>query len=300
MGHAEFAPSPVPSPFTIRKVIFATDFSSCSENAGAWAAMIALQFKADLCLAHAFELSQAAMEVEAEGHGSRKSAQRTEYEALLSREAGHLGSGLDRVETVLLEGDPREKIPEIANTSESTLVVLGSQGRGRVSRGIIGSVAERVLRATPGPSLTVGPHVPRFDRSRPIKRVLCATGLSPAAARGAAYAIGMAQAFGAELDVLHVVHPEDVEKDGLAAVQNRFQLEVDSILPAKAEPIVKPHGVIATGVAHARIHEHIEKHAIDLLVLSLRRSSHLWFESRISGAFQIIVNAPCPVMTLVG
>jgi len=53
-------------------------------------------------------------------------------------------------------------------------------------------------------------------------------------------------------------------------------------------------------VAHTRILEYISEQAFDLLALSLRRSSHLWLESRISDAFHIVVNAPCPVMTFVG
>ena len=39
--------------------------------------------------------------------------------------------------------------------------MLGTQGRGRLSRGILGSVAEKVLRSTKGPALTVGPLRPR-------------------------------------------------------------------------------------------------------------------------------------------
>ena len=301
MGHAGFAAFPFPSPFAISKVVFATDFSACSENAGSYAAMIARHFGAELIVAHAFELSQAAMEVEAEGHGQLKSTQRADYEAALMRETERLGAGMQNVEAELLDGIPKDRIPELARQNEPSLIVLGTQGRGRLSRGIIGSVAEKVLRSTVGPSLTVGPHVPRCcSDPAPIKRVLYATGLSPAAARGAAYAVGMADAFHAELDVLHVVHPEDILEAGLPAIQKRFEAELEAVVPARVDAIMKPHGVVATGVAHSRILEHSHRHAIDLLVLSLRHSSHLWLESRISGAFHMIANAPCPVMTLVG
>ncbi len=264
--------------------------------------MIARQFGAELTVAHAFELTQAAMEVEAEGHGRLKSAQRTDSEAALVREVDRLGGDLKHVESVLLEGNPHEQIPQLALRNEPSLIVLGTRGRGRLDRAIIGSVAEKVLRSTGGPSLTVGPHVAQCcDEEAPIKRVLYATGLSPAAARGAAYAMGMAEAFHAGMDVLHVIHPGDVGEPGsLAAVQKRFEAEVERIAPGQAETVVKPHGVMSTGIAHATILEYIRENAIDLLVLSLRRSSHLWLETRISGAFHIIVDAPCPVMTLIG
>jgi nucleotide-binding universal stress UspA family protein len=302
MGFADYVPSPAPSPFLFKKVIFATDFSPCSENAGLYAQMIARQFGADLTVAHSFELTQAAMEVEAESRGLLKSAQRVDREVALLREADRLKVGSQSVEAVLLEGDPKEQIPQLAFRNEPSLNVLGTRGRGRLDRGIIGSVAEKVLRSTLGPAVTVGPHVAHCcDESGPIKRVLYATGLSTAAARGAAYAVGMAESFHAELDVLHVVHPEDIDKaGGLPGAQKRFEAEVESILPGRAEPIMKPRGVVATGTAHDRILEYIREQAIDLLVLSLRRSSHLWLEARVSGAFHIIVNAPCSVMTLIG
>ena len=57
---------------------------------------------------------------------------------------------------------------------------------------------------------------------------------------------------------------------------------------------------VEVGSAHVRILEHIREFQVDLLVLSIRKSSHLWLQSRLSGAFHIIANAPCPVMTMTG
>lgn len=296
------APSPVSSPFALEKVIFATDFSQCSQNAGKYAALVARQFGAGLLVAHTFVLSQAAMEVESERHGAQKSAQRSDFEAALRQEAERLGGGLKSADTVLLEGEPQEQIPELARQNDPALIVLGTQGRGRFGRAMIGSVAEKILRSASGPALTVGPHVPQCrEGDPPIRRVLFATGLSAAAARGAACAVAMADAFGAQLDVLHVIHPEDVKEPGsLTEVQKQFQAAVEEMAPHQAGAIVEPRGVVATGNAHTRILEYIGENAIDLLVLSLRRSSNLWIESRLSGAFNIVINAPCPVMTLVG
>jgi hypothetical protein len=48
----------------LKAVIVATDFSLCFQNAGLYAARIAGYFSAKLLIAHAFTLSQAALEVE--------------------------------------------------------------------------------------------------------------------------------------------------------------------------------------------------------------------------------------------
>lgn len=295
------APSPVPFPFQLKTIVLATDFSPFSENTGRYAALMARQFDATLLVAHTFVLTQGAMEAEA-GNQGIKSAQRAEIEAALNCEAQRLGGGLRHSGAVLLEGNAEEQIPQLARQHEPSMIVLGTQGRGRVDRALVGSVSEKILRSTRGPTLTVGPQVPPCRPSDPpIRRVVFATGLSPEAARGAAYAVGMAQAFHAELEVLHVIHSEDVEESGsLTAVQKRFEAELEAMVPHHAGQIASPRGVMATGTAHTRILEHIRDNSIDLLVLSLRRSSHLWLESRRSGAFHIISHATCPVLTVVG
>ena len=48
----------------VKTVVYATDFSICSQNAGLYAARIASYFSATLLVTHAFTLSQAALEVE--------------------------------------------------------------------------------------------------------------------------------------------------------------------------------------------------------------------------------------------
>ena len=280
-------------------IVFATDFSSCSENAGHYANLLATKFDADLLVAHAFVLSNAAMEVEAE---DGMSEQRKDLESTLAATAKRLGEGVRRVVPVLLDGDPREQIPRLAGEHCPSLIVLGTRGRGRMGRGMIGSVAERIMRATGGPALTVGPEVPVPDASRPLfQRMLYATGLSPAAARGAAYASAMAEAFGSSLEVLHVVHPEDVaDKDRFEQVHKRFRAVLDEMAPQHAEKFSQPEGLVEVGSAHERILEYLNESKPDLLVLSIRRSSHLWLQSRLSGAFNIIANAPCPVLTITG
>lgn len=284
----------------LKAVIYATDFSPCSENAGHYAALLAKQFDADLLVAHAFILTNEAMEVEAEDGVVKESKQRKNLESALTASATRFGAGLKRAVPILLEGDPRKQFPRLAQENAPSIIVLGTQGRGRVERYIVGSVAERILRATNGPSLTVGPAAPAYETGRaPFHHLLYATGLSPAAARGAAYAVAMAQAFDASLDVLHVVNPEDVEHpDRFKEIQKRFYEVLEDLVPRHADAIRNPRGFVDVGTAHTRILEHLRGFQNDLLVLSIRKSSHLWLESRLSGAFHIIANAPCPVMTI--
>jgi nucleotide-binding universal stress UspA family protein len=240
--------------------------------------------------------------VEAEDDRRKKSEQRKDLEIALAATATRLGEGIKRVRPVLLDGDPREQIPRLAQEHAPSLIVLGTGGRGRMERGILGSVAERIMRVTGGPSLTVGPEVPACDPSRPLfQRVVYATGLSPAAARGAAYAAAIAEAFNSSLEVLHVVNPDEVaHADRFNEMQQRFHEVLTEMAPRHAATISHPQGVVEVGSAHMRILEYLQEWQADLLVLSIRRSSHLWLQSRLSGAFHIVANAPCPALTITG
>lgn len=277
----------------LKAVVFATDFSACSENAGSYAERIAAYFKAELFVAHAFMLTQAAMEVEAKG--ALVSEQRRDLTALLTQKASSLGAT-----PVLLEGDPKVVIPQLADRHTPALVVLGTHGGGRLERGVVGSTAERILRSTTWPSLTVGPRVkPVSETTFPFRRMLFATDFSVAAAQAAVFAVPMAKRLGAEMDVLHVIH-EDVlvQPEQLAELKDRFCSALDGLVPQPDPDFCNPLTYVSVGSAHDRILDHIRKRKIDLLVLGLRKTSHLSMEMRTSGAFRIIADAECPVLTI--
>jgi nucleotide-binding universal stress UspA family protein len=282
----------------LKTVIYATDFSVCSKNAGLYAARMAAYFSAKLLVTHAFTLEQAALEVEI---GDRRlSQQRQNLTHLLSKEAALLG--VDSVEAVpvLLEGEPQYVIPGLADMQEPSMIVLGTHGGGRLERGVIGSVAERILRSTRWPALTVGPQVqPLSSQAFPFERILFATDFTEAAANAATYAVTFAEVFAAKIDVLNVIQQAVIEHpDRLADLQTRFFSALDALVPQSAKEFCDPRTYVAVGVAHDKILEHIRERAIELLVLGIRRTSHISMEMRTSGAFRIIVDAPCPVLTI--
>ncbi|CAI49108.1 UspA domain protein [Natronomonas pharaonis DSM 2160] len=58
-------------------------------------------------------------------------------------------------ETALLEGQPADRIVEYADRTGCDLIVMGTHGRGGLGRLLLGSVAERVVRLSSQPVLTV-------------------------------------------------------------------------------------------------------------------------------------------------
>lgn len=62
-------------------------------------------------------------------------------------------------QTLLRTGDARDLICQTAKDLNADLIVMGTHGRRGVSRALLGSVTETVVRSAPCPVLTVRPHV---------------------------------------------------------------------------------------------------------------------------------------------
>jgi nucleotide-binding universal stress UspA family protein len=286
------------SKVSLKTVVYGTDFTHCSENAGLFAARMASYFSVPLLVAHAFTPSQAAMQVEMEK--GPISQQRKDLDSLLSKKVALLNEFSPKVESILLQGDPRKVVPELADLHQPSLIAVGTHGRGQLSREFIGSVAEQILRSSNWPVLTVGPHVPPASpKTFPFQRILFATDLSPAAAYAVPIGLAFAESMGATVDLLHVI-PADTMSEPLhlAELQSWFRANCGDLSPQQSREFSDPRTFVPVGSAYRRILEHIEEHSVDLLVLGIRKASHLGLEMRTSGAFRLIVNAKCPVLTI--
>jgi nucleotide-binding universal stress UspA family protein len=68
-------------------------------------------------------------------------------------------AGETRMGQVLLKtGDARDLINQTANELGADLIVMGTHGRRGITRALLGSVAETVVRSAPCPVLTVRTH----------------------------------------------------------------------------------------------------------------------------------------------
>jgi nucleotide-binding universal stress UspA family protein len=66
--------------------------------------------------------------------------------------------GLHKVRYLVESGDPFERILDVAETRRANLIVLATHGRTGIKRLLIGNVAEKVVRHSPCPVLTVKPR----------------------------------------------------------------------------------------------------------------------------------------------
>lgn len=122
---------------TIHRILFPTDFSDASDAAGRTAVALARQFDAGLTMLYV--VPPVTDPSPAERIGAR---------------AAELAPGL-AVKTEVLSGIPARKIADYARRNRMDLIVVGSHGRTGVSRALLGSVAEGVVRRSPCPVLVV-------------------------------------------------------------------------------------------------------------------------------------------------
>lgn len=74
---------------------------------------------------------------------------------LLSSTLEHARERHGAIEGLLEIGEPWRMILEVAKQRHADLIVMGTHGRQGLSRAVLGSVAERVVRESPVPVLTV-------------------------------------------------------------------------------------------------------------------------------------------------
>jgi universal stress protein A len=143
-----------------RTILVPTDFSACARRAVEYAADLARASGAALVLHHATELPLGV-------HGSdrihpegvREAVRIDDYarrsaRAHLDAEAARIGDGV-RVITRADIGPTSQRILDAAQELGADLIVMGTHGRTGLRRGLMGSIAERVVRAAVCPVLTL-------------------------------------------------------------------------------------------------------------------------------------------------
>lgn len=152
----------------LNRILVPTDFSGTSEAALRYGVALARAFKAQLHLLHVPEHPGEAAEIEYP-IGLFENMQNAANDRL-----GHLLPEAEarelRPECAMRLGKPTDEIVRYAAEHEMDLIVMGTHGREGVTRAVLGSVAEKVVRRAPCPVLAV--HNPEREFVMPeAKRI---------------------------------------------------------------------------------------------------------------------------------
>ena len=293
------------SRIVLKNILFATDFSPCSNVALPYALSVARRYRATLHAAYVMPtdadllfMSPESWVAVAEEDEKRIQGYIKQLEGQMQEVPHHLLTPRGKVSGALTQ---------IIQERDIDLVVLGTHGRTGVRKLLMGSVAEEVFRRADCAVLSVGPNVSaKPEREVKFHRILFATDFSQESLRALPYAISLAEEDEARLMLLHVVGQPVTGIVDLEAITESLLRRLRDLIPPEAEPWCHAECLFEFGRQSAspaeRILEVAEGKATDLIVLGVRPvHGNLGLVTHLaSTTAQILPQAACPVLTVRG
>jgi nucleotide-binding universal stress UspA family protein len=138
-----------------KHLLVPTDFGESSERALAIAVELATKYEAALTLLHTYEVPVYPYPGAASAAVDLLTPIRDAAQARLDKRLAELRLRVPKADGVLGLGVPWHEITRVIGEVHADLVVMGTHGRHGVSRMLLGSVAEKIVRMSPVPVLTV-------------------------------------------------------------------------------------------------------------------------------------------------
>jgi len=285
----------------LRNILWATDFSSSSEAALAYATAIARHYNSQVYMAHVIRPdSYAFVPPEAFGTALEQTRRYAEQQMTQLLVSGRLRDVPHQV--LLGEGDLWPVLVEMLAQHEVDLIVVGTHGRTGVRKLLLGSVAEEIFRLASCPVLTVGPRASReVAAEAEFRHILYATDFTPTAERAAAYALSLAQEHRARLTLLHVVQETPgASPQNTALLQSFFVKRLQALVPQEADLWCEPEFVVDFGAPAEGILKAAADKTVDLVALGVRRTANFPGHLPPATAYKVLCQAHCPVLTVRG
>jgi nucleotide-binding universal stress UspA family protein len=205
--------------------------------------------------------------------------------------------------TDVVQGNPAPTIVDYAEQYDQDLVVMPTHGREGISRYLVGSVSEKVVRLSSLPVLSVRMQ-PDETLTFPYENVLVPTDGSSAATHAADHLLEFAAALDATVHVLSVVDDSALGPDIRSTIAGK---ESEQAATAAVDTVVsaaETHGVtdVVRHVEHGRPAEVIldcidsnDVHAVGMGTTGRRGTDRILLGSV---AEKTVRSAPVPVMTV--
>ena len=286
---------------SLAKIMVLTDFSPVSDLALDYALALARRYDAQIYLTHivapdSYQLREPGL-AEITYQNLRQAAEQGIADILIS---GRL-RGVPH-ETLLFEGTLWPTVERLIHEHEIDLVVVGTHGRGKFKKMILGSVAEEVFRQASCAVLTVGPRTEtQVPPELSLRNVLLATDFGPGAQQAAKYAFSLAQEHDARLTMLHAVEEahayteEEVERIRKVNIQKMKQF-----MPAESENWCKVTFRVTFGAPVEEIINEAWETKADLIIMGAKTRKTFAGHAPQTTAYNVVAKAKSPVLTVGG
>jgi nucleotide-binding universal stress UspA family protein len=206
-------------------------------------------------------------------------------------------------DTDVVQGNPAPTIVDYAERYDQDLIVMPTHGREGLSRYLVGSVTEKVVRLSSVPVLTVRMQ-PDETLVFPYEDVLVPTDGSPAATYAADHVLSLAASLDATVHVLSVVDDSvlglDVRSTVSGEESERIATEAveEVVSQAEARGVTDTVGSVERGSPVEEILDYIDSN--DVHVVGLGTTGRTGTDRILLGsvAEKTVRAAPVPVMTV--
>lgn len=189
------------------------------------------------------------------------------------------------------------------------LLVVGTHGRSGFERLFLGSVAEKLIRKAPCPTLVVPRRGVGIAPDAPVqfRRILCPVDFSESSLEAVTYAIGLAQESDARLTLLHVVEipPAVMSEPGVqgfdldrlrTAAETHARERLHALVPEQAREYCTVDTAVVDGKAYREILRCAIEQPADLIVMGVHGRGALDLLVFGSTTHHVIRAATCPVL----
>lgn len=285
---------------SIQNILFATDFSSCSETALRHALAFSRRHGSTLYTVSVFRAGISNDEPR-DPYYFRRCAEKKMANLVKSG----LFQGIKHRELITEEQwSVSDVLLGLIAKFDIHLIVLGTRGRGGIKKVVTGSVAEEIVNCAPCAVLTVGPHVsPESVSESKLQRVLYATDLLPGSARALAHALWLVERERAQLTLLHVLKRRaNVPSGYLEAERDNAMKRLMQVLPPDTAASVETEFIVQIGAPAEQILKVAEDQRADLVVMGPHHTAHPLVSAHIPWVtpHQILCHVGCPVLTARG
>jgi nucleotide-binding universal stress UspA family protein len=296
----------------IRKVLFPTDFSECSNRALPQAVRIAQQYGSELHVLHAVVLYG-----DEEGSPNDLIPDRSAIERILEELAlERLGTLVEEqnASTLVLKQVHRRGISaaplivEYAREEAIDLIVMGTHGRRGVRKLLLGSVATEVMRMAPCSVLTVRGRGDGVSSTN-IRRILVPIDFSKPGEEALAVACEVASTYGAELQMVHILpeipSPPFYDLGGFSSpgrqpgIVENTESALEDLLEERCASRGAPAGYhVLEGNPAATITRFAHDHNSDLIIMATHGLTGIMHFLMGSTTEKVLAGAECPVMVV--
>ena len=284
---------------TLDRIVVASDFKPAAVAATEFASVWAKHFSSALTVAHVLDLSIGTRSEAAMAGWPLEQMRDDSAEGMGRTLTPLISMGLNVRGQQLESFKPAAAIVGFAEEIDANLLVIGTQARHGLSKLIMGSCAEGVIRHAKCPVLTLGPKVKsRVTEGFNLKTVIFATDLLHNASEKAETALAFAKETLAKVYMCHIL--DDPQTDRLETIDMRSgsELALLRLVPASTYEWCNMEYVVGSGDIGEHIVALAKSTEADLIVLGARRTASYATNLTHSVVESVLAEAECPVMTI--